>query len=272
MHSIGQFLERRCSCFFFVRSMDFFFFINSFFFSGRWRNCQFRSILVCSCNLDHTLGSTECHHWVSWYGRRPSAAPMEHKQGSWSDFDMDQEKKKKEKTGYASEFLQQFIFRNGRSIQKKKEHTSACGEWGLMRNRCYGVVLGANIFTQTCKRVYVSLTNRLCLFCMNYSAVLASFFLHERLGTVGKVGCALCLIGSVVIVLHSPEEKEISSVDEILNYALQPGKPEEYPVLFLLHTISKCSSIGLDQRNIQRNVTGYLAVMPEKEKKRLGIP
>ncbi|KAF9337664.1 hypothetical protein BG006_003580 [Podila minutissima] len=54
-------------------------------------------------------------------------------------------------------------------------------------------------------------------------AVLASFFLHERLGTVGKVGCALCLIGSVVIVLHSPEEKEISSVDEILNYALQPA-------------------------------------------------
>lgn len=55
------------------------------------------------------------------------------------------------------------------------------------------------------------------------SAVLASFFLHEKLGTVGKVGCALCLIGSVVIVLHSPEEKNIESVDEILTYAMQPG-------------------------------------------------
>jgi hypothetical protein len=55
------------------------------------------------------------------------------------------------------------------------------------------------------------------------SAVLASFFLHEKLGTVGKVGCALCLIGSVVIVLHSPEEKNIESVDEILSYAMQPG-------------------------------------------------
>ncbi len=56
------------------------------------------------------------------------------------------------------------------------------------------------------------------------SAVLAAFFLHEKLGIVGKVGCALCLIGSVVIVLHAPEEKDITSVDEILNYALQPGK------------------------------------------------
>ncbi|KAG0085720.1 hypothetical protein BGZ93_000489 [Podila epicladia] len=54
-------------------------------------------------------------------------------------------------------------------------------------------------------------------------AVLASFFLHEKLGTVGKVGCALCLIGSVVIVLHSPEEKNIESVDEILSYAMSPG-------------------------------------------------
>ncbi|KAG0235396.1 hypothetical protein BGW42_005375 [Actinomortierella wolfii] len=54
-------------------------------------------------------------------------------------------------------------------------------------------------------------------------AVLASFFLHERLGIVGKVGCALCLIGSVVIVLHAPEDKDISSVDEILNYAMQPA-------------------------------------------------
>lgn len=69
------------------------------------------------------------------------------------------------------------------------------------------------------------LSNARTPFDTNNSAVLASFFLHERLGTVGKVGCALCLIGSVVIVLHSPEEKEISSVDEILNYALQPGNP-----------------------------------------------
>ncbi|KAF9121809.1 hypothetical protein BG015_005718, partial [Linnemannia schmuckeri] len=53
-------------------------------------------------------------------------------------------------------------------------------------------------------------------------AILASFFLHDKLGIVGKVGCALCLIGSVVIVLHAPEDKNIESVDEILNYALQP--------------------------------------------------
>ncbi|ANZ75078.1 BA75_02410T0 [Komagataella pastoris] len=54
-------------------------------------------------------------------------------------------------------------------------------------------------------------------------AVLAAMFLREELGTLGKMGCAICLLGSVIIVLHAPEDKEISTVDEILEYATQPG-------------------------------------------------
>ncbi|KAF2678058.1 DUF803-domain-containing protein [Lentithecium fluviatile CBS 122367] len=54
-------------------------------------------------------------------------------------------------------------------------------------------------------------------------AVLGSYFLHEHLGVLGKIGCAICLIGSVIIVLHAPPDREVSSIDEILNFALQPG-------------------------------------------------
>lgn len=54
-------------------------------------------------------------------------------------------------------------------------------------------------------------------------AVLASIFLKEQLGILGKLGCALCLLGSVIIVLHAPADKEVETVDEILDYALQPG-------------------------------------------------
>lgn len=55
-------------------------------------------------------------------------------------------------------------------------------------------------------------------------AVLGAYFLDEELGVLGKLGCAICLIGSVVIVLHAPPDKDITTVDEILNYAIQPGK------------------------------------------------
>lgn len=55
-------------------------------------------------------------------------------------------------------------------------------------------------------------------------AVLGAYFLKENLGALGKMGCALCLIGSVIIVLHAPPDKEIETVNEILQYAIHPGK------------------------------------------------
>ncbi|CAM9019248.1 hypothetical protein WICANDRAFT_33140 [Wickerhamomyces anomalus NRRL Y-366-8] len=53
-------------------------------------------------------------------------------------------------------------------------------------------------------------------------AVLAAVFLREELGTLGKMGCAICLLGSVIIVLHAPSDKDIQTVDEILDYAMTP--------------------------------------------------
>ncbi|KAK2762225.1 hypothetical protein FQN54_001235 [Arachnomyces sp. PD_36] len=54
-------------------------------------------------------------------------------------------------------------------------------------------------------------------------AVLGAYFLKERLGTLGKMGCAMCLLGSVIIVLHAPPDKEIETIERMLDYALQPG-------------------------------------------------
>ncbi|KAF8329425.1 magnesium transporter NIPA-domain-containing protein [Cantharellus anzutake] len=54
-------------------------------------------------------------------------------------------------------------------------------------------------------------------------AILASLFLGEELGHLGRVGCTLCLLGSLIIILHAPEDKEVQTVDEILHFAIQPG-------------------------------------------------
>ncbi len=70
-------------------------------------------------------------------------------------------------------------------------------------------------------------------------AVLGSYFLKEELGTLGKLGCAICLIGSVIIVLHAPPDKEIQTIDEILNYAIQPGMNEILRLRYTLLTVVK---------------------------------
>ena len=65
-------------------------------------------------------------------------------------------------------------------------------------------------------------------------AVLGAYFLKEELGTLGKLGCAMCLIGSVIIVLHAPPDKEVRTIDEIMQYAINPGKQPILPALALL--------------------------------------
>lgn len=39
--------------------------------------------------------------------------------------------------------------------------------------------------------------------------------LNERLNLLGSIGCALCLLGSTVIVIHSPKEEEVASMAEL---------------------------------------------------------
>ena len=56
------------------------------------------------------------------------------------------------------------------------------------------------------------------------SAVLAHLVLKERLNVFGILGCILCIVGSITIVLHAPEEQPITSLLQVWRLALQPGK------------------------------------------------
>lgn len=55
------------------------------------------------------------------------------------------------------------------------------------------------------------------------SAVLAHFILKERLHKLAVLGCVMCITGSVIIVIHAPQEHPITSVQEIWIMATQPA-------------------------------------------------
>ncbi|KAH1224402.1 putative magnesium transporter NIPA6 [Glycine max] len=55
------------------------------------------------------------------------------------------------------------------------------------------------------------------------SAVLSHFLLKERLRKLGVLGCVSCIVGSIVIVIHAPQEQTPSSVQEIWDLATQPA-------------------------------------------------
>lgn len=57
-----------------------------------------------------------------------------------------------------------------------------------------------------------------------FSAVLAHCMLKEKLHQLGVLGCVMCIAGSVIIVIHAPQEHPITSAQEIWTMATQPGQ------------------------------------------------
>ncbi|XP_038693313.1 probable magnesium transporter NIPA6 isoform X4 [Tripterygium wilfordii] len=89
------------------------------------------------------------------------------------------------------------------------------------------------------------------------SAVLAHFLLKERIQKMGIVGCVSCIVGSVVIVIHAPQEHTPNSVQEIWTLATQPA--------FLIYVAAAMSIVlaiilHFEARYGQTNILIYLAV------------
>ena len=53
--------------------------------------------------------------------------------------------------------------------------------------------------------------------------MLASYFLNEKQNLHGKIGCILSIIGSTVLVIHAPQEEEVTSMDELEPKLTSPG-------------------------------------------------
>ncbi|EWC46928.1 hypothetical protein DRE_03940 [Drechslerella stenobrocha 248] len=55
------------------------------------------------------------------------------------------------------------------------------------------------------------------------TAVLSSIFLKERLSFVGKAGCFVCVIGSIIIAINAPEQSAVGDIQDMKRYILAPG-------------------------------------------------
>lgn len=89
------------------------------------------------------------------------------------------------------------------------------------------------------------------------SAVLSHFLLKERLPKMGVLGCVSCIVGSVVIVIHAPQEQTLNSVQEIWDLATQPAF-----LFYVMATISVVLAliIHFEPRYGQTNMLVYLGI------------
>ncbi|CAK8576769.1 unnamed protein product [Lathyrus sativus] len=89
------------------------------------------------------------------------------------------------------------------------------------------------------------------------SSVLAHFLLNERLQKMGVLGCISCIVGSIVIVIHAPQEHTPNSVQEIWELATQP----EF-MIYVIVTVSVVLALILnfEPRYGQKNMLVYLGI------------
>lgn len=87
------------------------------------------------------------------------------------------------------------------------------------------------------------------------AAILSSRFLNERLNLLGKLGCFLCIIGSTIIVIHSPKETEIAD----LQILIEKAKDTTFIVYVLvIFAISAFIAFVLGPRAGHKNVVIYI--------------
>ncbi|KAF3434639.1 hypothetical protein FNV43_RR21724 [Rhamnella rubrinervis] len=89
------------------------------------------------------------------------------------------------------------------------------------------------------------------------SAVLAHFLLKERIQKMGVLGCISCIVGSVVIVIHAPQEHTPNSVQEVWILATQPAF-----LIYIAATLSVVLALVLhfEPRYGHTNILVYLGI------------
>jgi drug/metabolite transporter (DMT)-like permease len=89
------------------------------------------------------------------------------------------------------------------------------------------------------------------------TAILASKFLNERLNLLGKMGCFLCIIGSTIIVIHSPKENEVSDLNLLIEKA---GDPVFVTYVIFILALSFFIAFYLGPRIGHKNVLVYIVL------------
>lgn len=72
------------------------------------------------------------------------------------------------------------------------------------------------------------------------TTVLAAKFLNERLNLLGKLGCFLCILGSTMIIIHSPRSEEVEDLSVLLEKIQEPAFVVYVSIVVMVSLIIAC--------------------------------
>lgn len=122
-----------------------------------------------------------------------------------------------------------FVVKKVGLLKANVKYNEEAGEgYGYLKNFWWWTGMTLMILGEICNFVAYAFTDAILVTPLGalsvvVTTILSAIFLKERLSFVGKIGCLICIIGSVVIVVNAPEQAAVSNIQEMQHFVIAPG-------------------------------------------------
>lgn len=122
-----------------------------------------------------------------------------------------------------------FVVKKIGLLAANKKYSEEAGEgYGYLKNVWWWSGMTLMIVGEICNFVAYAFVDAIMVTTLGalsvvITTILSAIFLKERLSFVGKVACAICVVGSIIIVVNAPEQASVAVIQDMKNYMIAPG-------------------------------------------------
>lgn len=122
-----------------------------------------------------------------------------------------------------------FVLKKAGLLRANVKYNEEAGEgYGYLKNALWWTGMILMIIGEICNFVAYAFVDAIMVTPLGalsvvITTILSAIFLKERLSFVGKIGCFLCIVGSVVILLSAPDESSVRTIQEMQHFFIAPG-------------------------------------------------
>ena len=122
-----------------------------------------------------------------------------------------------------------FVLKKMGLLKANEKYDEVAGEgYGYLKNAFWWTGMTLMIIGEICNFVAYAFVDAILVTPLGalsvvITTILSAIFLKERLSLVGKIGCFLCIVGSVVIVMNAPSESSAATIQEMQWFVIAPG-------------------------------------------------
>ncbi|KAG7004467.1 hypothetical protein G7Y79_00025g057530 [Physcia stellaris] len=122
-----------------------------------------------------------------------------------------------------------FVLKKTGLLKANVKYNEEAGEgYGYLKNAFWWTGMTLMIIGEICNFIAYAFVDAILVTPLGalsvvITTILSAIFLKERLSFVGKIGCFLCIIGSVIILLSAPSQSSAGTIQQMQHFVLAPG-------------------------------------------------